>query len=127
MDKLPGCGCRRDFTNYADVCFREFGDRVSYWITVNEPNVFCLGGYDQGNGPPQHCSPPFCVNNSTRGNSTYEPYLALHHILLAHSSAVRLYRRKYKVEHLTFLHTMHSIFGFVYVYLYTFHYYFLYV
>ncbi|MED6155526.1 glycosyl hydrolase 1, variant 2 [Stylosanthes scabra] len=86
----------RDFTNYADVCFREFGDRVSYWITINEPNVFSLGGYDQGNGPPHHCSPPFCINKSKRGNSTSEPYLALHHILLAHSSAVRLYRTKYK-------------------------------
>ncbi|XP_027365302.1 hydroxyisourate hydrolase-like [Abrus precatorius] len=86
----------RDFTYYADVCFREFGDRVMYWITVNEPNVFSLGGYDQGGTPPQRCSPPFCVIESKRGNSTYEPYLAVHNILLAHSSAVRLYRRKYK-------------------------------
>ncbi|KAK7392317.1 hypothetical protein VNO78_20751 [Psophocarpus tetragonolobus] len=86
----------RDFTYYADVCFREFGDRVLYWTTVNEPNVFALGGYDQGNSPPQRCSPPFCATKSTRGNSTSEPYLAVHHILLAHSSAVRLYRRKYR-------------------------------
>ncbi|KAK7277737.1 hypothetical protein RJT34_22752 [Clitoria ternatea] len=86
----------RDFTNYADVCFREFGDRVLYWTTVNEPNVFALGGYDQGNSPPQRCSPPFCVTKSNRGNSTYEPYLAVHHILLAHSSAMKLYRRKYR-------------------------------
>ncbi|MED6155529.1 glycosyl hydrolase 1 [Stylosanthes scabra] len=88
----------RDFTNYADVCFREFGDRVTHWITVNEPNVFSIGGYDQGSVPPHHCSPPFCVNKSNKGNSTYEPYLALHHILLAHSSAVRLYRRRYKKQ-----------------------------
>ncbi|XP_027365303.1 hydroxyisourate hydrolase-like [Abrus precatorius] len=86
----------RDFTHYADVCFREFGDRVLYWITVNEPNVFGQGGYDQGTTPPQRCSPPFCAIKSKRGNSTYEPYLAVHNILLAHSSAMRLYRRKYK-------------------------------
>ncbi|CAJ2629131.1 unnamed protein product [Trifolium pratense] len=87
----------RDFTEYADVCFREFGDRVFYWTTVNEPNVFALGGYDQGNAPPQRCSPPFCaITNNTRGNSTFESYLAVHHILLAHSSAVRLYRTKYR-------------------------------
>ncbi|XP_027936993.1 hydroxyisourate hydrolase-like isoform X1 [Vigna unguiculata] len=85
----------RDFTYYADVCFREFGDRVLYWTTVNEPNIFALGGYDQGTCPPQRCSPPFCAIKSNRGNSTYEPYLAVHHILLAHSSAARLYRRKY--------------------------------
>ncbi|KAL4395399.1 hypothetical protein AHAS_Ahas02G0248100 [Arachis hypogaea] len=102
----------RDFTNYADVCFREFGDRVSYWITINEPNVFSLGGYDQGNGPPHHCSPPFCVNKSKRGNSTTEPYLALHHILLAHSSAVRLYRTKYKEKQNGFVGISVYSFGF---------------
>ncbi|XP_027189896.1 hydroxyisourate hydrolase-like isoform X3 [Cicer arietinum] len=84
-----------DFTYYADVCFREFGDRVLYWTTVNEPNVFALGGYDKGNAPPNRCSPPFCATNSTRGNSTFEPYLVLHHILLAHSSVVRLYKTNY--------------------------------
>nr|XP_025659950.1 hydroxyisourate hydrolase isoform X2 [Arachis hypogaea] len=75
----------------------EFGDRVLYWNTVNEPNVFTIGGYDQGTTPPTRCSPPFCQKyNSSRGDSTTEPYLAVHHILLSHSSAVRLYRRKYK-------------------------------
>nr|KYP74195.1 Hydroxyisourate hydrolase [Cajanus cajan] len=86
----------RDFTYYADVCFREFGDRVLYWTTINEPNVFAMGGYDLGISPPQRCSLPFCAIDSGRGNSTYEPYLTVHHILLAHSSAARLYRRKYK-------------------------------
>ncbi|KAK2403618.1 beta glucosidase [Trifolium repens] len=100
----------KDFANYADVCFREFGDRVKYWTTVNEPNIFSLGSYDQGITPPQRCSPPFCVIESTKGNSTFEPYLIVHHILLAHSSAVRLYRRKYTEE-------QH---GFVGISLYTF-------
>ncbi|XP_020965308.1 hydroxyisourate hydrolase-like isoform X2 [Arachis ipaensis] len=36
--------------------------------------------------------------NSSRGDYTTEPYLAIHHILLSHSSAVRLYRRKYKMK-----------------------------
>ncbi|KAL2945375.1 Cyanidin 3-O-glucoside 5-O-glucosyltransferase [Bienertia sinuspersici] len=35
-----------DFTAYADVCFREFGDRVRYWTTFNEPNIYVFGGYD---------------------------------------------------------------------------------
>ncbi|KAJ7972962.1 putative Beta-glucosidase [Quillaja saponaria] len=86
----------RDFTAYADVCFREFGDRVLYWTTVNEPNVFALGGYDSGEEPPQRCSPPFGVVNCSKGNSTSEPYLVVHHILLAHASAVNLYRKQYK-------------------------------
>ncbi|RYR71714.1 hypothetical protein Ahy_A02g005946 isoform A [Arachis hypogaea] len=86
----------RDFTNYADVCFREFGDRVLYWTTINEPNVFAIGGYDLGATPPRRCSPPFCHSTGNKGNSTIEPYLAVHNILLSHSSAARLYRRKYK-------------------------------
>ncbi|KAH1214579.1 Hydroxyisourate hydrolase [Glycine max] len=103
----------RDFTNYADVCFREFGDRVQYWTTVNEPNAFALGGYDQGTSPPQRCSPPFCTTNSTRGNSTYEPYLAVHHILLSHSSAVRLYRRKYRDQQHGYVGISVYTFGFI--------------
>ena len=96
------CECRKDFTNYADVCFKEFGDRVLYWTTVNEPNVFAVGGYDEGIAPPQRCSSPFGhFMNCTRGKSTSEPYLVVHHILLAHSSAVELYRRKYRVYHLS--------------------------
>ncbi|XP_061347356.1 hydroxyisourate hydrolase-like isoform X1 [Gastrolobium bilobum] len=102
----------RDFTDYAEVCFREFGDRVLYWTTVNEPNVFAIGGYDQGNSPPQRCSPPFCVTKSTRGNSTTEPYLAVHHILLSHSSAVRLYRRKYREKQHGFVGISVYTFGF---------------
>ncbi|XP_018720841.2 beta-glucosidase 11 isoform X3 [Eucalyptus grandis] len=85
-----------DFTAYADVCFREFGDRVQYWSTVNEPNIFAIGGYDQGIAPPRRCSPPFAFN-CTKGNSSTEPYLAVHNILLAHALVAKLYREKYKV------------------------------
>lgn len=86
----------KDFTAYADVCFKEFGDRVLYWTTVNEANVFTLGGYDLGFSPPGHCSPPFGIRPCSRGNSSTEPYIAAHNILLTHSSVVRLYKRKYK-------------------------------
>ncbi|XP_052191896.1 beta-glucosidase 11-like isoform X3 [Diospyros lotus] len=86
----------RDFTAYANVCFREFGDRVLHWTTVNEPNVFAMGGYDDGWTPPQRCSPPFGMTNCSRGDSSTEPYVAAHNILLAHASAARLYRKKYQ-------------------------------
>lgn len=90
------CGCRKDFTAYADVCFREFGDRVLYWTTINEPNIASIGGFDEGIVPPKRCSPPFGFN-CTKGNSTVEPYLAAHHMLLAHASTARLYKKKYQV------------------------------
>ncbi|CAN6557093.1 unnamed protein product [Malus baccata var. baccata] len=85
----------KDFTTYADACFKNFGDRVLHWTTMNEPNIFILGGYDVGFLPPQRCSAPFGVNCS-RGNSSTEPYMAAHYTLLAHASAVRLYKKMYQ-------------------------------
>ncbi|TVU03889.1 hypothetical protein EJB05_50562 [Eragrostis curvula] len=84
-----------DYTAFAEVCFRSFGDRVKHWTTLNEPNIEPLGGYDLGYLPPQRCSSPF-GNNCAGGNSTTEPYIVAHHLLLAHASAVSLYRDKYQ-------------------------------
>ena len=106
--KLFISGCRRDFTEYAEVCFREFGDRVSFWTTINEPNAFVYGGYDLGFLPPQRCSPPY--GYCSRGNSSSEPYIATHNILLAHASAARLYQKKYQVSSEIF-HIKHFICG----------------
>ncbi|EPS66019.1 hypothetical protein M569_08757, partial [Genlisea aurea] len=84
----------KDFTAYADVCFRHFGDRVKFWTTINEVNAFSIGGYSNGITAPGRCSPsimPGCI-----GNSSTEPYVVAHNILLAHSATWRLYRNKYK-------------------------------
>ncbi|XP_017407301.1 beta-glucosidase 11 isoform X2 [Vigna angularis] len=97
-DEYGGWVSRRvvkDFTAYADVCFREFGDRVRYWTTLNEANVHAVFSYDIGLLPPQRCSPSPIINCS-RGNSSTEPYLVGHHMLLAHASAARVYRKKYQ-------------------------------
>ncbi|KAL2337101.1 hypothetical protein Fmac_011547 [Flemingia macrophylla] len=97
-DEYGGWVSRRivkDFTTYADVCFREFADRVKYWTTVNEANVCAIAGYEAGDLPPQRCSPSF-KNNCSKGNSSTEPYLVAHHMLLAHALASRLYKKKYK-------------------------------
>lgn len=90
--------CSRDFTAFADVCFREFGHSVKLWSTINEPNMLAWGGYGTATIPPSHCSPPFGMVNCSRGNSSTEPYIALHNMLLAHASTARLYKQKYKVS-----------------------------
>ncbi|XAR58445.1 hypothetical protein NMG60_11013836, partial [Bertholletia excelsa] len=77
------------------LCRKIFGDRVKHWTSVNEGNIFAVGGYDQGIIPPQRCSSPFGFN-CTKGDSTTEPYIAAHHILLAHASVAKLYRKKYQ-------------------------------
>ncbi|KAM0927556.1 hypothetical protein ACQ4PT_002788 [Festuca glaucescens] len=84
-----------DFTAFADTCFREFGDRVQHWTTMDEPNVISIAAYDSGAFPPCRCSAPFGVN-CTAGNSTAEPYTVAHNSILAHASAVRLYKEKYQ-------------------------------
>ncbi|KAK1294049.1 Beta-glucosidase 22 [Acorus calamus] len=87
-----------DFTAYTDVCFREFGDRVRHWTTFNEPNVQSVSSYDIGFFPPERCSYPYGVSNCTFGNSTIEPYIAIHNILLAHAEVAALYKRKYQAK-----------------------------
>ncbi|KAJ3683711.1 hypothetical protein LUZ60_013938 [Juncus effusus] len=87
-----------DFTAYADVCFREFGDRVKYWTTLAEPNIIGTASYDSGTWPPCHCSKPFGSVNCTVGNSTTEPYIAVHNLLLSHASVYNHYRTKYYAE-----------------------------
>lgn len=99
--------CSDDFTAYAEVCFRSFGDRVKHWTTLNEPNIEPVGGFDLGFLPPRRCSSPF-GNARAGGNSTTEPYIVAHHLLLAHASAVSLYRHEYQVSdyNLELQHTM---------------------
>lgn len=40
------------YLKYAEICFREFGDRVKIWTTINEPKFFSYCGYLMGNWPP---------------------------------------------------------------------------
>lgn len=87
---------RQDFANYADICFKEFGDRVKHWITLNEPLSFTVGGYANGGGPPSRCSKGLNPNCKA-GDSGREPYLVSHYQILAHAAAVKVYREKYQV------------------------------
>ncbi|ERM98127.1 hypothetical protein AMTR_s00095p00053110 [Amborella trichopoda] len=83
-----------DFADYAEFCFKTFGDRVKNWMTFNEPRVVAALGYDNGIFAPGRCSAPF--GNCTAGNSTTEPYIVAHNLILSHASAVKRYREKYQ-------------------------------
>ncbi|KAL3516572.1 hypothetical protein ACH5RR_023474 [Cinchona calisaya] len=84
-----------DYLDFVELCFKEFGDRVKYWITMNEPYIFINGGYDGGSLAPGRCS-AWLSNNCPAGNSATEPYIVGHHMLLCHAAAVKLYREKYQ-------------------------------
>ncbi|KAB0368168.1 hypothetical protein FD755_019934 [Muntiacus reevesi] len=62
------------FRDYADLCFRELGDLVKLWITINEPNRLS-DIYEQ---------------------SSNDTYWAAHHLLLAHALAWHRYDRQYR-------------------------------
>ncbi|XP_020150990.1 beta-glucosidase 2 [Aegilops tauschii subsp. strangulata] len=85
-----------DFTAYADVCFREFGNRVASWTTIDEINIGVIGSYDSALFPPGRCSDPFGVTKCTTGDSSIEPYIAAKNALMAHASVFSLYREKYQ-------------------------------
>ncbi|KAI3753778.1 hypothetical protein L2E82_25840 [Cichorium intybus] len=83
-----------DFVHFAEICFKSFGDRVKYWITINEPNLFSEMAYERGTYPPARCSSPF--GNCLFGNSDIEPLYVMHNLLLAHGKASKLYHEKFQ-------------------------------
>ncbi|CAN8324228.1 unnamed protein product [Cochlearia groenlandica] len=84
-----------DFTAFADACFREFGEDVKLWTTINEATIVAFGSYGEGITL-GHCTSPTKSNNCSTENSCTETYIAGHNMLLAHASASELYKLKYK-------------------------------
>ncbi|ESR65177.1 hypothetical protein CICLE_v10007996mg [Citrus x clementina] len=85
---------QKEFVHLAKTCFENFGDRVKYWATLNEPNLLTDMAYIRGTYPPTHCSAPF--GNCSAGNSDTEPLIVLHNMLLSHAKAVKLYRKHFQ-------------------------------
>ncbi|XP_042066161.1 beta-glucosidase 44-like isoform X2 [Salvia splendens] len=86
----------KDFADYAEFCFKVFGDRVKNWQTFNEPRVVASLGYDNGFFAPGRCSKAF--GNCSEGNSATEPYIVAHNLILSHSAAVQRYRNGYQAK-----------------------------
>jgi len=60
------------FKQYADFCFKQFGDRVKLWITLNEPKVHAVLGHGRGHHAPGIFGRYMCVvirNLITDGSS----------------------------------------------------------
>lgn len=92
---------RKDFEHYAVTCFQAFGDRVKHWITFNEPHGYSIKSYDLGIQAPGRCS--FLGHIlCKKGNSSSEPYIVAHNILLSHAAAYHSYENHFKVLMHTF-------------------------
>lgn len=72
------------FTQYAEILFREFGDRVKIWTTFNEPTQVCMAGYGDMQKAPALAS------------SGILDYLCAHNLIKAHASAYHLYYDKFQ-------------------------------
>ena len=75
----PARDTTKYFADYAALCFRELGDYIDMWITLNEPFCSSIIGYLWGNHAPGH-------------TDRIEAYRAIHHLLLAHGQAVQAFR-----------------------------------
>lgn len=85
----------KDFEHYARVCFKAFGSKVKYWITFNEPWCSSILGYGTGLFAPGRCSDR---SKSAEGDSSREPWIVGHSLLIAHGAAVKAYREDFKAK-----------------------------
>lgn len=67
------------FSDFAEVLFHNFGDRIQTWITHNEPWCASFLSYGMGHHAPGH-------------RDWREAVLASHHLLLSHGEVVKGYR-----------------------------------
>lgn len=69
------------FMMYASVIMDRFGQRISWWNTINEPYCASILGYGTGEHAPGH-------------QNWKEAFTAAHHILLCHGIAIKLHEEK---------------------------------
>ncbi|XP_008586373.1 PREDICTED: lactase-like protein, partial [Galeopterus variegatus] len=72
------------FSDYANLCFEAFGDRVKHWITFSDPQAMAEKGYETG-----HHAPGLTLH----GTGLYK---AAHHIIKAHAQAWHLYNSTWR-------------------------------
>lgn len=72
------------YADYARTVFELYGDRVKYWVTINEPNIFCCYGYGSDGFVPR-------MNIPGRAE-----YMCAKNALLAHAKAYHIYHEEYK-------------------------------
>ncbi len=70
------------FSEYATTCVKAFGDRVKYWMVLNEPMVFTGAGYFLGVHAP-----------GRRGLSNFLP--SIHHAVLCQAEGGRIIKSSY--------------------------------
>ncbi|ROT38802.1 beta-glucosidase A [Sodiomyces alkalinus F11] len=81
-----------DFENYARVVYKAI-PKCKNWITFNEPWCSSILGYSVGAFAPGRTSNR---DKSPVGDSSREPWIVGHNLLVAHGRAVKVYREEFK-------------------------------
>ncbi|XP_015181997.1 PREDICTED: myrosinase 1-like isoform X2 [Polistes dominula] len=73
------------FVNYSRIIFREFGQKVKLFFTINEPTVICSG---------------YGLSEFAPGTNLTEigPYLCMHNILKAHAKVYHMYDKEFRPQ-----------------------------
>ncbi|KAL0440744.1 UNVERIFIED_CONTAM: Oleuropein beta-glucosidase, partial [Sesamum radiatum] len=116
-----------DFVEFANLCFEEFGDRVKFWATMNEPYTYAIHGYSPGTdfakddskivqssskrvqrNLPSHRNERLGRFESTTQTTRHtwfivndpakETYTVARNLLLCHSRTVQLYRTNFQMH-----------------------------
>ncbi|CAL7945100.1 unnamed protein product [Xylocopa violacea] len=89
------------FADYATVVFREFGPKVKRFISINEPNIYCISAYMSG---------VYAPGKTVHGIGEY---LCVHNMLKAHARAYRIYESQFKAEQGGEIGLVPHVFGFL--------------
>ncbi len=69
-----------DFVAYSELLFREYGNKVKYWVTINEQNYFTHNGYITSRHPPE-----------MRDEKAF--YQVNHHAFVANALTIKSFRK----------------------------------
>ena len=72
------------YSDYARVAFELFGDRVKYWITINEPHQVCYYGYGS-----KELAPAINIQGIA-------DYMCSKNLLIAHAKAYHIYNDEFR-------------------------------
>lgn len=86
------------YIHYVNVVFKEFGEKVKYFVTFNEPRYFIFSGYKIGNYPPGLQNTEFTIKGS-------------YYVMLANARAIAEYRKHNLEGKIGIVHSFAPIFG----------------
>lgn len=101
LEDIGGWLNRETIAHYealAKLVFAEYGDKVTYWTTFNEPRYYVFSGYKIGNYPPGV-------------DDTQKTIDAAYHMMLANARTVKLYREMGQKGKIGIVHSYAPIFG----------------